>query len=328
MTVLIYGGAGFVGLNIAHALLETGADVTIFDINAPPVAAQASLSVLKGRLTVITSDIRNAAAAADALNADTRAIVFGAAITAGSHREAASPGSIIDVNLRSVLPIMERAAKHRIRRFINLSSVAVYGQAERTSATLRETDATHPGNLYAITKLASEQVVARLGELWNIDVCSLRLSAAFGPWEYATGQRDTLSPPYQIMRVIDLGGPVLLPRDAHRDWVYSADVASAVLSVLAADRLPERVFNVSPPGSFSLLDWSRAAASLRGVSCRLAEAGEAANIDLHSDRDRLPMSPRRMEEAFGWKASFNLSRSAYSLTQWWSQHSAFVAETA
>ena len=292
MRVVIFGGAGFVGLNIVEALLRTGNDVTAFDINRIPSAALTLFKTLPGQLAVVRGDICDPRMARAAIEPGAEAIILGAAITAGPAREMREPARIMAVNLGSLVPILERAKEVSVRRIVNLSSVAVYGKAHRTKARLEEEDAAWPVSLYAISKLASEQIIARLSTLWGLNACSLRLSTVFGPWEYGTGHRDSLSPPFQIMRAALKSEPALLPRDSHRDWIYAPDVAAGVIAALRAEAMPHTVYNLTGQTTWSLFDWGRMIGTLRpGFDCRLAAAGETPTIDLHAAADRLPMSP-------------------------------------
>ena len=135
---------------------------------------------------------------------------------------------------------------------------------------------------------------ARLGDLWGLDIVSLRLSGVFGPWERATGVRDTLSPHCQILAAAVAGEDAILPRAGLRDWIYAPDVADAVLAVGQASALGHGVYNVSTGRRFTLLDWGgRLALSFPGFVCRLAQEGEAATIDFHGPSDRAPLAVER-----------------------------------
>jgi UDP-glucose 4-epimerase len=85
-----------------------------------------------------------------------------------------------------------------------------------------------PVSLYAITKFASEKVAARLAALWQTDFISVRLSAVFGPWERATGVRDTLSPLMQIFTAHAKQSAAHSGPPGVRDWIYAPDVADAM----------------------------------------------------------------------------------------------------
>jgi UDP-glucose 4-epimerase len=325
LRVALLGGCGFVGLNIAEALLRQGHDVLCLDRNPLPAAARAAFAGLPGRLRVEAFDVTQPGA----LEPGTDALVLGAAITAGTARETAEPESILAVNLGALPGLLRAARQAGVKRVLNLSSASAYG-AGPGEAPVAETDPARPAQLYGITKLASEQVGARLATLWGLDFISVRLSAVFGPWEYATGLRDTLSPPFQVMRAAARGTPALLPRPGLRDWVYAPDVAEAVALLLRARRPGHDLYNITHSGRWPLLARGGALAQVPrpGFTCRLAAAGEAATIDLHGPADRAALDPARLAEEFGWRARFGLAESAAHFESWWLAHGPALMETA
>jgi UDP-glucose 4-epimerase len=321
MNILIFGGTGFVGLNIAEALLARDHRVTLFDRAGLPGAAQRRFANHADRLKVVQGDILDRQAVADMIAAGCDAIILGAAITAGAERDAADPEKILQVNLLAQTPILMAARQSGVRRVINLSSASAFGAAAFRHAVLDEELACDPVSLYAITKFASEKVAARLADLWQFDIISVRLSGVFGPWERATGVRDTPSPQMQIRAALASGREALLSRPGFRDWTYAPDVADAVALLIEAARPRHRLYNISTGLSWSALQWGQHLAVLRPpFVCRLTEAGETATIDLHGDADRAPMSVARLEQEFGWRARFGCSDSAAHLVRWSAEH--------
>ena len=321
MKVLIVGGVGFVGLNIAEHLLGQGDEVVLFDRARLPERAGHALAGLPGTLRAVTGDVTDREAIAQAVTPGFDAVVMGAAITAGSARDASDPEMILQVNLLAQIPLIAAARDAGVRRVINLSSAAAFGAAGEREPVLDETTPGDPVGLYAITKWASERVGRRLGSLWGVDLVSLRLSGVFGPWERATGVRDTLSPQCQILAAAAAGKPAILSRPGLRDWTYATDVAQAVRVVAAAPALKHDLYNVSTGRSVAALAWGQALArAFPGFICRLAEPGEAATIDLHSATDRAPLATDLIAGDLGWRAPTDDIRSAGLLAAWWRDH--------
>jgi UDP-glucose 4-epimerase len=320
MRVLIFGGTGFVGLNIASALLARGHAVTLFDRAKLPAAAQQEFAGYGEALTVVQGDVTDRQAVIDVVASGHDAIVLGAAITAGAARDAADPEAIMQVNLLAQLPVLVAARSSGVMRVINLSSASAYGAAGSRHAVLDEETACDPVSLYAISKFASERVAARLAALWHFDIVSVRLSGVFGAWERATGVRDTLSPQVQILAAIQQGEAVL-PRPGVRDWIYASDVADAVTLLIETPKPKHQLYNISTGREWSALQWGQHLAKLHpGFVCRLAEPGETPTIDLHGPTDRAPLSVARLAQEFGWRARFGCDESAADLSQWWMQH--------
>src|SRR6478735_2860288 len=236
MRILVFGGAGFVGLNIAATLLARGHAVTLFDRASLPAVARKDFASHGDRLTAVQGDVRDSEAVAAVIAAGHDAVVLGAAITAGPEREASDPESILRVNLLAQTPILVAARSSGVKRVINLSSAAAYGASAFRNVLLDEETPCDPASLYAITKFASETVAARLAGLWQADFISVRLSAVFGPWERSNDVRDTPSPQAQILAALEAGSEAILSRPGVRDWIYAVDVAEAVSVLIEADR--------------------------------------------------------------------------------------------
>jgi UDP-glucose 4-epimerase len=322
MKILVFGGTGFVGLNIAEAVLKRGHAVTLFDRAGMPPAAQRAFAHHGDRLSVIIGDVLDRTLIDGTIATGFDAIVLGAAITAGTERDAADPESVLQVNLMAQAPILGAARKHGVKRVINLSSAGAYGASGFRYPLLDEDLPCDPVSLYAITKFASEKVASRLAALWQSDFISVRLSAVFGPWERATGVRDTLSPLMQIFTAQAKQSEATLVRSGVRDWIYAPDVADAIVLLLEAPTTQHRLYNISNPTSWSALEWGQQLAkSDPGFVCRLTGTGESPTIDLHSDSDRAPLSTARLDQEFGWRAKFGCADSAADLIDWSARYS-------
>ena len=321
MRILFFGGNGFVGLNIATALLARGHAVTLFDRVGLPPAAEKDFACYADRLTTIQGDITDRQAVETVIAAGFEAIILGAAVTAGPERDATDPEITLQVNLLAQTPILIAARRTGVGRIINLSSAAAYGTSAFRNVPLDEETACDPVSLYAITKFASEKVAARLAALWECEIISVRLSAVFGPWERMNEVRDTPSPQAQILAAMQGGREAVLLRAGVRDWIYAVDVAEAVTLLIEAEKPKHHLYNISTGVEWSALKWGQELAALRsGLICRLAEAGEAPTVDLHSSADRAPLSISRMAQEFGWRARFGCADSAADLSMWWTEH--------
>src|SRR5258706_10034571 len=108
MTVLVTGGAGFVGLNLVAALLEHGEDVVMCDGTGLPPAAERALKPYGKALTVLRGSILDPQFL-QSMFAGHRAarVVHCAAVTSGPQREAREPAAIMEVNLNGTLGVLE-----------------------------------------------------------------------------------------------------------------------------------------------------------------------------------------------------------------------------
>lgn len=322
MSTLVFGGAGFVGLNVAEALLRAGREAVLFDRAPPPAGALDELRAIGPALRVIVGDVRDRAAVAAAFDRTVDTVVYGAAITADAARDAAEPEAVLETNLLALVPVLRGARDHGLRRVVNLSSAAAYGTAALAPGELDEGGtAPEPRTLYALSKFATERVGERLGALWGVDFRSARLSTVFGPWERATGARDTLSPFMQLLVHANAGTPALLARPGERDWIYAPDVAAGVLALLDAPRLRFAVYHLSTGQRYGVLAWGEQLARLRpGFECRLTRPGETATVSLHADADRSSLATARATADLGFRAAFDRARSVAHLDSWARAH--------
>ncbi len=323
MRVAVFGGTGFVGLNIVERLLAAGDDVVAFDRNPLPDRALAELGRLGGALQTVTASIDEEDAVGRAV-AGADAVVYGAAVTPDAAREAADPRSVLAVNLMGWLGVLEAARAAGVGRIVGLSSASAYGEAAFGANALDEV-ATRPDprTLYAISKVASERVGARLAALWDLDVRSVRLSAVFGPWERATGVRDTLSPPFQVMRAALRGEPVRLERSDVRDWVYAPDVARAVEALLRRDEPRFDLYNIGPGRTWDLLQWaSELKRSFPGLEPAVDPG--APTIAAHAPLARRPLRVERLREDLGIDDMLGCAASADHYATWARAHASLL----
>ncbi|UPK39153.1 NAD(P)-dependent oxidoreductase [Bradyrhizobium sp. 186] len=320
MKIVIFGGTGFVGLNLAEVLLARGHHVSLYDRVPLPPSARRLLADYRERLRIVEGEITDAEGI-DALIAEgCDAIVLGAAITAGDDLERASTSRILEINVLAQIPILQAAIRHGVRRVVNLSSASAYGAAGQRHQVLDEDTPCDPISFYAISKFTSERSVARHAELFGGDFLSVRLSAVFGPWERIGKVRDTPSLQFQMLAEFSRGAPAIMPGPGIKDWIYAVDAAEAVAVLIEAERPRHRLYNISSGAAWSALQWGEAFAALHpGLECRLAAPGEKTFIKLYGP-DRAPLSVARMADEFGWCARFGCAESAAAMSAWWIQH--------
>jgi UDP-glucose 4-epimerase len=310
MSVMISGGTGFVGLNVVEALLSRGERVVCYAVDSPPDAAVRALAKLPGELIVERGDVRDADAFASALrrHAVDRLFPF-AAITSGPERERDAPERVLEVNLLGFVAQLRAARDAGVRRVIAPSSSSVYGDRAYGAGPMDEVATPCiPASVYGVSKYALERTALRLGALWEMDVIAARIGPVFGPWERDTGLRDTLSVYWHLARAATGGeNAVLPPVIPANPWVYSRDVASALVHLLDVVNPEARVFNISTgiATSEGVLDWAR---RLRGAypgwTWRQSADPAEVTIALGDMRDRAAMSVARIG-ATGWTPRYS-----------------------
>ncbi len=293
--VLVTGAGGFVGLAIVEALLARGETVAALDATPLPEAALAVFATLPGRFQPIVADARDDAAVRSAMDGADRMIIA-AAVTAGLERERTAPEHVLSVNVQAVATAVRLAAEAGLRRVVHLSSVSAYGGGDAAGPVLVEDAPLHPVALYGISKIAGEAVALRLSAIGKLDLVAARLGTCFGPWEHASGLRDTLSPQWQILQAALRGETAVLAADVVRDWLYVRDAVSGLLTLLDAPALRHRVYNIGNGMPAPLSAFCRPlAAAHPGFTWRI---GEPATIATYGERPAASITRLLADTAF------------------------------
>lgn len=324
--ILLTGGSGFIGMNIAEALLARGDEVVLFSDRPLAPAVAAELDDPGGRLKETVGDVRDP----DQIEAAARhcdAAIHGAAITP-ARPDARTAARAIAVNVAGCANAVGAILRARVPRLVVLGSGAVY-RASRTPRTPNNESTTPPApeTVYGVTKLAGETVAALLARDAGLDCRVVRVGAAYGPWERDTGVRDTLSPIFQVTAAA-LNGvrEVVLPRAGLRDWIHGGDIARAIVRVLDAETPPAGPVNIGPGSEWTVADWcERLSARIAGFSARIAEADERATISFHGDADRAPLDVARLFTEVGFAPDFDLERGVEDYLSWLDRHPRFLA---
>jgi len=312
VSILLTGASGFVGAALTEALLARGERVIAVDRAPPPeVPAGPSFRFVQADLA------RPGALDAALIGERIEAMILGAAITADAARERRDPAGVVAVNVGGVADAIRAAAIHGVRHVLLLGSGAIYGEAAFTAAILDE-DATppEPRSLYALTKLSGEAIALRLAETFSLDLTAIRLGTCFGPHERETGARDTLSAPFQILRLAEAGGAVRLPRPGRRDWLYVRDAVAGILALLDAPTRAHRIYNVAAGFEWSLADFCSCLARDRPGLAWSVAGPEAANVNLYDRADRAPMGIARLVAETAYRPRYDLPAALDDFRDW------------
>lgn len=319
MSVLITGGAGFVGLNIAERLLAKGQSVVCLGLETAPPAAAEAFGTLPGRYASVTGDVRDAARLRDVLQEHSvDLVVHGAAITAGLAREAQQSRLIVDVNLGGTIEVLEAALQHGVRRVIHLSSGSVFGASVKAEGTLdEEADIPVPDSLYGITKYAAERVALRYRTTRGMDVVAARVGVAFGRWEYDTSVRDTLSIPLALGKLAEAGMHAALYERIPDDWVYATDVADAIVRLLEAPFATRPLYHVGTGRRWSAVRWcDQLRAAHPAFSYSVVSDPAEANVGRQTPVPRPPFSVDRLARDLGFHARFDEESAFADYSAW------------
>jgi dTDP-L-rhamnose 4-epimerase len=296
-TILITGGAGFIGSHVARELLAHGYAVRALDVLDPQVHGTTSRRppYLADDVELIVGDVRDPAAVAHALEGADAVFHFAAAVGVGQ-----SMYRIRDftaVNDLGTACVLEGAIAAKVQKLIVASSMSIYGEglyvdadgaphlsARRTQAALAEghwepkdakgrpmtprpTPESKPAALesvYALGKYAQEQAALIVGRAYSIPTVALRFFNVYGP-------HQALSNPYTGMlaifasRLLNARSPIIFEDgQQRRDLVHVQDVAKACRLALESDKANGHTFNIGSGQSYSVVQVAQALAQVMG----------------------------------------------------------------
>ena len=316
MAILLTGGTGFVGLNVAEVLLGGGQHVVTFSTQNPPARAVAAFAGLPGMFDHVVGDVRDRAVI-DRVFAEFSIdrIVHGATVTPNDARESADPRSVLEVNLLGLVNILLAARDCPVSGILYIGSSGVFGPVDAKELT--EDHPQKPRSLYGISKSAAEATLLRLTSLYGMEAVIGRLGWVFGRWEWETGARDKLSSIFQVTRCARESSHAMLPRSNLCDWTYAPDAAANLIKLLFAKNPRHRVYNVGTGAVWSAADWcAMLSERYPNFSWSIDTNPAVTTIDLHSDEDDPPLSTRRFVAEFGALANHGLEDSFQDYLDW------------
>jgi UDP-glucose 4-epimerase len=288
-TVLVTGGAGFIGSNLADALLAEGARVHVVDNLATgrerQVPADAELHVL---------DIRDSAGLA-ALAARVRPrTIFHLAAQADVRRALEEPGYDADVNILGTISVLEAARAVGARVAFASTGGAGYGEYDGLVIPTPETAVTRPLSHYGMSKIAGEGYCSLYGRLYGLEWVTLRLGNVYGPRQDPHGEAGVVA--IFCGKLLDGERPRVFGDGRQtRDYVYVGDVCRAFLAAAAGP--PGVVVNIGCGREVSVLDLLEGLGYRDEPEFAPARAGELG---------RSALDPGRAAELWGWRPAVAL----------------------
>ncbi len=239
---LITGGMGFIGSNLAIALIDLGVEVTIADAMIPGYGGNLfNIEPIKDRVTVNYCDIRDV----NVMNYLVKGqdFVFHLAGQVDHILSLTDPFPDIDINIKGTAVIMEACKHHNpAARVIHTGTRGQYGAA--VALPVDETAPTHPKGIYEISNLTAEKIIEVYNDIHNIHSVLLRLTNVYGPRAQMLHSRYGVVN-WFVRLVID-GTPIKVFGDGKikRDFLYIDDCIEAILMSAINDAARGEVLNV------------------------------------------------------------------------------------
>lgn len=236
-TYLITGGAGFIGSHITKKLLTAGHKLVVIDNLRTGLEEN-----IPDGAEFLKVDIRSYKEIENLKNHHFDAILHLAAQSSGeiSHDD---PDYDLDTNARGTLNLLNFAYKHKIGRFLNASSMGVYGDKKKDHGPVLETDDLNPLSFYGVSKLSAEKYTNYFIQK-GMNITSFRMFNVYGPGQNLENMKQGMVSIY--MKFILDGLPVLVKgnKDRFRDLIFIEDVANAWVQSIDNENTFNKSYNL------------------------------------------------------------------------------------
>jgi len=240
--VLITGGLGFIGSNLATALVEAGSEVMLVDSLVPEYGGNpANIEHIASRVRVNISDVRDEFSFRTLIKGQD--ILFNLAGQTSHLDSMHEPFTDLEINCRSQLSILEMCRLHNPAvNVVFASTRQVYGRPQYLPVDERHPTA--PVDVNGIHKLAGEQYHLLYGEVYGLRVAVLRLTNTYGPRMRVKDDRQTFLGSW--LKAVLSGETVLVYGDGRqrRDFTYVDDAVRAFMLAAFRDEAVGQVLNL------------------------------------------------------------------------------------
>lgn len=309
--ILVTGGAGFIGANFVHHLLEhTSSSVTVLDKLTYAGNLDSLEALPSDRLSFVHGDICDAALV-DTLVSQTDVVVHYAA---ESHNDnsLSDPTPFVHTNLVGTFTLLEAVRRHEVR-YHHISTDEVYGDLDLDDPQ-RFTDRTpyNPSSPYSASKAGSDHLVRAWVRSFGVRATISNCSNNYGPYQHVEKFI-----PRQITNILDGRRPKLYGAGHNvRDWIHADDHSSAVLRILESGELG-RTYLIGADGERNNQDVLEMILEIMGQDPQAYDrVTDRAGHDL---RYAIDATPLRAE--LGWQPTYQDFRAGLEDTvEWYRQH--------
>jgi UDP-glucose 4-epimerase len=302
--ILITGGLGFIGSNLAARLVELGADVTLVDSLIPEYGGNLfNIAPIRERVQINIADVR------DEFSMDYlvqgRDYLFNLAGQTSHLDSMNNPYKDLDINCRAQLSILEACRKQNPRvKIVYASTRQIYGKPDYLPVDERHP--LHPTDVNGINKMAGEWYHIVYNNVYGVRAVSLRLTNTYGPRMRVKDARQTFLGIW-IKKILS-GEPIQVFGDGMqiRDFNYVDDVVEAILLVAAADQANGQIYNLGSDETINLRDLAARLVEIHGH-------GEYQMVPFPPDRKVIDIGDyyadyRLIQGKLGWRPRVNLNQ--------------------
>lgn len=254
-SVLVTGGAGFIGSHLVERLLGEGSwrvsVVDDFDDFYDPAVKRRNVEphLAREEFRLFEADIRDRAALGRIFSETDFDVIVHLAARAGVRPSLAEPVLYAETNIAGTLNLLELAREQNVAQFIFGSSSSVYGENEKVPFS-EDDPVSKPVSPYAATKAAGELLCHTYSHLFGLRCVALRFFTVYG-----ARQRPDLAI-HKFARLISEGKPIPVFGDGttRRDYTYIDDIIAGVRAAIDYDASPYEVFNLGESRTVELCE--------------------------------------------------------------------------
>jgi UDP-glucose 4-epimerase len=314
--VMITGGLGFIGSNLARALVDLGARVLLVDSLIPDYGGNLfNIDGIVDRVTVNVADIRQQSTM-NYLVRD-RDVIFSLAGQVSHIDSMRDPYTDLEINCRSQLTVLEACRSHNPRvKVVFAGTRQVYGKPE--SLPVDETHLVRPTDVNGINKAAGEYYHLVYNNVFGVRACSLRLTNVYGPRQLIKHNRQGFVAWFIRLAIEDRTIQIYGDGSQLRDFVYVEDAADAFLRAGASDVVNGEVFNVGGTEPISLRH-------LTSLLIDVAGSGRVEYVDWPADKKAIDIgsfytNSSKFTRATGWAPTVALPGGLRRTVDFYRQH--------
>jgi UDP-glucose 4-epimerase len=318
--VLITGGLGFIGSNLARRLVDVGARVTVVDSLIPQSGGNLfNLAGYEERLTINIADMRDEYSMDYLVRGHD--LIFNLAGQVSHLDSMRDPYTDLDINCRSQLSLLEACRKHNptVRRIVYSGTRQIYGKPRYLPVD--EQHPVVPVDVNGVNKAAGEWYHLVYHRAYGLRTTALRLTNTYGPRMRVVDARQTFLGIW-LRRLIE-GQPILVYGNGEqkRDFNFVADVVDALLLVAAHDDAIGQIYNLGGDEVLSLKDLAELLVKLNGAGAwGLAPFPPEHQVidigDYYGDYSHL-------RRAFAWKPQMPLREGLTQTLAYYRQHAPY-----
>ena len=326
MTIIVTGGAGFIGSNFVFHMLDTYPDYRIVCIDKLTYAGNLSTlaSLLEesasdydaakaARFRFCKVDICDRAAVEKVFEEEKPDIVVNFAAESHVDRSIENPGSFLETNIMGTSVLMDACRKFGNTRYHQVSTDEGYGDLplDRPDLFFTETTAIHTSSLYSSSKAGADLLVMAYYRTYGLPVTISRCSNNYGPYHFP----EKLIPLMIANCLADKPLPVYGEGKNVRDWLYVEDHCKAIDLIIHKGHIGE-VYNVGGHNEMANIDI---------VKLIIQELGKSEDLITYvTDRKghdlRYAIDPTKIHEELGWLPETKFADGIKKTIKWYLEH--------